>query len=197
MIDSYLRTPYQRWCVEPVLGKLVSWRLKPGALTLGGVIAGLLSFTALVEGFSWVAVGLLVISGYLDTLDGSLARARGGGTAHGAVNDIVADRFVEFLLILGLFLVDPVSRGFWALMMLGSVLLCVTTFLVVGIFMDNQSDKSFHYSPGVMERTEAFLLFGLMMLLPGYFSFLAALFSGLVFLTALLRLRDFRMFTTE
>lgn len=105
--------------------------------------------------------------------------------------DITADRLVEFSVILGLLLVNPVSRAIPALWMLGSVLLCVTTFLVIGIFSENSGEKSFHYSTGIMERAEAFCFFILMALLPKYFNPLAWTFTGLVFLTAAIRTWQF------
>ena len=75
--------------------------------------------------------------------------------------------------------------------MLGSILLCITSFLVVGIFTPNHSSKSFHYSPGLIERAEAFLFFIVMIFVPYYFTFFAFLFATLVALTALIRLWQF------
>ena len=75
--------------------------------------------------------------------------------------------------------------------MLGSVLICITSFLVVAIVSDNQSEKSFYYSPGLMERAEAFIFFILMIWLPQYFSFLSMSFIILVSYTALKRVYDY------
>lgn len=52
-------------------------------------------------------------------------------------------------------------------------------------------EKNFHYSPGVMERAEAFIFFIAMMLWPSAFGKLAALFSVLVLFTAGIRLHQF------
>lgn len=71
----------------------------------------------------------------------------------------MVDRVVEFVVVLALWFVAPQQRGLWCLLMLGSMLLCITSFLVVGIFSENQSQKSFHYSSGLMERAEAFSFF--------------------------------------
>ncbi len=139
----------------------------------------------------YLAFTLLIITGYLDILDGSVARAVGYPSSIGAVLDIVSDRIVEFSVIVGLFAVDPVSRGLICLLMSGSVLICITSFLVVGIFVPNTGEKSFHYSPGLMERSEAFLFFGLMMLFPSLFMWLGILFVVLVALTAVIRVKEF------
>ena len=131
------------------------------------------------------------MTGFLDTLDGSLARHLKTTSPKGTVFDITSDRLVEFSIILGLYAFDPTHRALGTLLMLGSVLICVTSFLVVGIFEDNQTEKGFHYSPGIMERAEAFLFFGAMILFPSYFMILAILFTSLVFLTAVIRLSQF------
>lgn len=46
----------------------------------------------------------------------------------GTILDIIFDRIVEFAIIFGLFTVDPVHRAGIALFMLGSILICVTSF---------------------------------------------------------------------
>ena len=55
----------------------------------------------------------------------------------------------------------------------------------------NQTEKSFNYSEGIMERPEAFIFFALMILFPNWFPVLASLFSALVFLTAMIRVLEF------
>ncbi|MCP3679332.1 MAG: CDP-alcohol phosphatidyltransferase family protein [Gammaproteobacteria bacterium] len=92
------------------------------------------------------AVTVLLLSGYFDALDGTVARASGRSSAQGTMLDIVSDRVVEFAVIFALFLADPLQRGAWCLLMLGAVFICVTSFLVVGIFHENTSHKGFHYS---------------------------------------------------
>jgi len=98
---------------------------------------------------------------------------------------------VEFAVILGLFFVDANERALPSLVMLGSILLCITTFLVVGIFVENQSVKSFFYSPGLIERAEAFIFFSIMILFPSTFMVAAYLFSALTFFSAIFRFWEF------
>lgn len=191
MIDSYFRSSYQSVCVNPLLNKLTRLNVSPHMYTWGALLSGLAIIPSLNYQKPWLALCLLLISGFLDTVDGSVARAKNQATPRGAVFDIVSDRIVEIAVILGLFAVDPTSRGLLCLLMLGSAFLCVTTFLVVGIFMQNEGYKSFYYSPGIMERAEAFLFFSVMILFPVTFTPLAILFSILVFTTALVRIWQF------
>lgn len=189
MIDSYYRQVYQKVCVEPILPFFD--RLSPQTLTLSSCFLGLIVCPLVIFDFRWIAFLALLLSGFLDTLDGSLARYLNLVTPKGAALDIVSDRMVEFAVIMGLFFVDTNVRAFPSLLMLGSILLCITTFLVVGIFVENQSVKSFFYSPGLIERSEAFLFFSIMILFPSTFVVAAYLFSALTFFTAIYRLSEF------
>lgn len=191
MIESYVRPIYQKTFCDPlarILGKSVS----PNFITLMGTLVGIAIIPALHYDFINLGLALLVTTGIFDTLDGTVARLFQKDSSYGTVLDITGDRIVEFSIVLGLFFVSPETRTLGCLLMLGSILICVTSFLVVGIFSEKQSQKGFHYSPGLMERPEAFLFFAAMMLLPTLFSELAFLFTFLVFLTAALRVIEFK-----
>ena len=190
MIEAYIRPPYQRFLVNPA-AKALKNKISPNQLTLLSGIVGCLILPCLYFGAHFFAIMLLLLSGYLDTLDGTLARLTQQSSDWGSVLDIISDRLVEFVVILGLWFVAPETRSFWIIMMLGSVLFCITSFLVVGIFSANASEKSFYYSPGMIERAEAFAFFIAMIVWPDWFSILAFLFALLVFITAIIRLKQF------
>ena len=190
MLETYIRKPYQQALVNPI-AKMLNKKVSPNQLTLLSGVIGVLVLPCLYFGAYILAIILLLASGYLDTLDGTLARLTNQSSDWGSVLDITVDRIVEFVVILSLWLVAPEMRSFWVIMMLGSILLCITSFLVVGIFNANQSEKSFHYSPGVMERAEAFAFFIAMMMFPSWFSLLSFIFCVLVVATAVIRLKQF------
>lgn len=190
MLEIYFRPFYQKILVDPLVVGVGKY-LSPNKITFLACFTGILVLPALFLHQIAIGCGLVLLSGYLDTLDGSIARANNTTSSIGTAFDIVSDRTVESAIIIGLFFIDPLYRAGLALGMLGSVLLCVTSFLVVGIFTENTSGKAFHYSPGLIERTEAFIFFILMLLLPNYFQTLATLFIFLVLLTTYLRLREF------
>ncbi|WP_242602259.1 CDP-alcohol phosphatidyltransferase family protein [Legionella nagasakiensis] len=190
MIETYIRAPYQRILVYPI-ARGVRDRISPNQLTLLSGLSGFLILPCMYFEARVFAIILLLLSGFLDTLDGTLARLTQHSSNWGSVLDITTDRLVEFIVILSLWMVAPETRSFGVIMMLGSVLLCITSFLVVGIFTTNDSEKGFYYSPGIMERAEAFVFFIAMIVWPAYFSVLAFLFSFLVLLTAVIRLKEF------
>ena len=169
---------------------LAKIRLAPKYFTLFAALTGSATLPALFYSTP-LALTFLALTGLFDILDGKIARATNRVTDTGALLDICSDRFVEFIVVLALYLVEPHTRGLPCLLIMGSILLCVTTFLTVGIFTANSSEKSFHYNRGIMERPEAFGFFAAMMLFPTYFFPLAILFTTLTTLTALIRTRQF------
>jgi archaetidylinositol phosphate synthase len=191
MIDSKYRSHYQILIVDPLMRWKIFHKISPILLTILGGVVGIAVCPLLAFHQTQWAITALFLSGFMDTLDGSLARHLQKTSSKGAVLDIVMDRSVEFATILGLFLIEPESRAIYCLFMLGAVLLCVTSFLVVGIFLQNQSEKSFHYSPGIIERFEAFLFFAAMIVGPDYFTTLAVVFTVLVILTTGIRVGQF------
>ncbi|MFN4174912.1 MAG: CDP-alcohol phosphatidyltransferase family protein, partial [Parachlamydiaceae bacterium] len=190
MIDSFGRSFYQRRVIEPLLPSLSSF--SPITVTFFALISGVLVLPLLAMRYSMGAFLCLMISGFLDTLDGSIARYKNQTTPFGAALDIIGDRMVEVSVVMGLYFFQPEERALNCLLMLGSILFCITSFLVVGIFTQNDTEKGFHYSPGMIERTETFIFFSIMILFPVVFSFVSYLFTALVFFTAFVRLWQFR-----
>lgn len=192
MIDSCFRPIFQRYCVDPFARQLTKCTcISPVSMTLCAMLFGVLAGFFIVENFKLWASIFLLLSGYFDSLDGTLARFRQQASDKGAVLDIVADRVVEFSVILGLLLIAPAVRAVPIVWMLGATMICLTSFLVVGIFQQNHSQKSFHYSAGVMERPEAFVFFLVMLWWPAGFIGLAWVYTSLVFYTAFYRVYQF------
>ena len=190
MIEAYTRPLYQFFLVDPI-AKMIRHQCKPRDVTFAACLSGVLTLPTLLLGWPKLAILFLMISGYLDTLDGTLARISNQTSKSGTVLDIVSDRIVEFAVIFGLFAYDPSHRALLSFFMLGSCYLCITSFLVVGIFSPNDTKNSFYYSPGIIERTEAFIFFIAMIALPNYFYLLASLFTILVLLTSFIRIKQF------
>lgn len=182
--------------VRPFLKVPLIRRADPKLLTFLGLLFGIMIPFFLPLRLPFLALFCLALSGLFDLLDGAVARHSNASSELGAVFDITSDRVVEFLIVLGLFLVAPEERGLMSLLMLGSILFCITTFLVVGIFSVNTTEKSFYYSPGLIERGEAFAFFALMMVFPSVFTLLSSLFTGLVLLTGLIRIYQFFLNTS-
>lgn len=120
-------------------------------------------------------------------MDGSLARLTGRSSAWGTTMDLVFDRLVEISVMLGLAARFPESR-FAMLWLMGSIIFSITVFLAVGALAEKKGIRSFYYQAGLLERTEGFVLFSAMILLPGYLLPLTYLFAGLETFTGMQRL---------
>jgi archaetidylinositol phosphate synthase len=195
MLEKRYRNIYQSLCVNPILN-IIGNKVSPIYITILSGVVGVLVIPALYFDVRILAICLILLSGYLDTLDGSVARHNDATSDTGSVLDIFTDRIVEGAIIIGLFLVDQ-HRGFICLLMLFAILLCITAFLVVGVFTTNGSQKSFFYSNGLIERAEAFIFFILMIILPGYFTILGIIFVILVLITAFLHLWLFYKYSSK
>jgi CDP-diacylglycerol--glycerol-3-phosphate 3-phosphatidyltransferase len=96
-----IETGYYRILETRIVPKLIDWRLTPNHITYGGLLISMLA------GFSFIYVPLLggvftLLTGLLDTLDGSLARATGQSKKFGAFLDSVLDRYTELMIYLGI-----------------------------------------------------------------------------------------------
>jgi archaetidylinositol phosphate synthase len=190
MIETALRPGLQRIVINPIVKRLPA-SITPNTITIAGLCIGSCVLPLLLLHQPWLAVLCLCLSGLADTMDGSLARLREKTSDLGGVIDIISDRWVEAITIIALCGVAPAERGLLSAIMLGTVLLCVTSFLLVGMFSENHGEKSFYYSPGMIERAEAFAFFIAMILAPRNFTVLAICFSLLVLLTTATRLYQF------
>ena len=114
-----------------------------------------------------VAVIVLWISGYLDAVDGAMARRSNSSSSFGTLLDIVSDRIVEvgIVLVLGIKFVD-LRYNF--IVLTACILMSMTIFLTVGALSEKKGVKSFYYQAGVAERSEGFIFFSLMILFPSY-----------------------------
>lgn len=190
MIESYVRPLYQRLAIEPFVPYFMD-RFSENQIRYCSIGVGIGVALALLIGFPILSSIFLLISGYLITMDRSIARLSGKSIQVNSVLDIVSDRIVEFAIILGLMAVDPTHRAWLAFLMLGSSYICVTSFLIVAVFIQTDSSKELRYTPGIMERAEAFLFFLFMIWMPNHFSLLAILFTVLMLLTSYIRVKQF------
>ena len=97
---SYLAEPYYRWLDKRILPYVNRLTLSPNQFTLVGV---LLAAAVPIGFFLYPVVGLLfmLISGFVDTLDGLLARRRNAASVFGAFLDSTLDRISDFFYIFG------------------------------------------------------------------------------------------------
>jgi len=130
---------YYKILEKYIVPKLIDWRLTPNHITYGGLLISMLA------GLSFIYVPLLggaltLLTGLLDTLDGSLARATGQNKNFGAFLDSVLDRYTELMIYLGIwfyFYRNSADTSFYLLLILlilfGSLMVSYTRARAEGL----------------------------------------------------------------
>ncbi|MBN1896702.1 MAG: CDP-alcohol phosphatidyltransferase family protein [Candidatus Aenigmarchaeota archaeon] len=77
--------------------------LSPNQWTLLSILPALGAFWFLVQGEYIYAAGMFIVSGFLDMVDGAVARETGKVSKKGAYLDTIVDRYVEFIVVFGIF----------------------------------------------------------------------------------------------
>lgn len=160
------------------------------ALTLAGLACGVLAALLVLLGQPVAGVATLWFSGLLDAADGTLARLTRPSPL-GAIMDITFDRVVEVAMILALAWLHPEAR--MALLALTAIIVVgMSLFLSIGAAVANTSAKSFHYAPGLAERTEGFIFLSVMALDTPRLTAWTTLFAAAILFTMYQRFRDAR-----
>ncbi len=188
MLEQRVRPWFQRYFVLAI-AKYCATRVSANTVTLLSLIVGLCA-AVMVVFEPMVAIVLLLLSGYLDILDGSIARLQNSSSPLGTMLDILSDRLVESFMIIAIFVVQP-QFAIVGLVMMMSITVCISSFLLVGIFSQQESQKSFYYSAGLMERAETFIFFIVMIVFPSSVLWLGILFTVLVLWTTFYRVWEF------
>lgn len=179
-----------RYSIQPLFDilakRLILLRLKPNHITWIAFGVGVSASVLVGTGKIFLSIILLWLSGLLDVLDGTVARLTDSTSKGGAYMDLILDRMVESLYILGFAYRFP--QGYYAyLLFYIAVIFNFTTFIVAGALFQNNSSKSMHYDVGIAERTETFLVFTLITLLPIHIISILLIFDGLIFITGIIR----------
>ncbi|WP_141603997.1 CDP-alcohol phosphatidyltransferase family protein [Terrilactibacillus laevilacticus] len=161
MLDTKAK-PYVAPALNFLANRLLAWRLTANQVTIAGFFVGIAAAIFLYFNMIMISIVLLWLSGLMDALDGTMAR-KTQKTAFGTVLDVTFDRLVEAGIIVSLALKYP-DNQFILLLLMTSILIGITVFLVIGNVVKNEGLKSFHYATGIAERTEGFILLTVMML---------------------------------
>ena len=184
MLDTHARK-YVNPIIELGAEFLLKLKLTPNNVTILALLLGVSTSIFLYFDMQIIAVTLLWVSGYLDAVDGAMARSN-SSSSFGTLLDIVSDRIVEvsIVLVLGLKFVDV---RYNLIVLTVCILMSMTIFLTVGALSEKKGVKSFYYQAGVVERSEGFIFFSLMILIPSYLGIITNIFSILIIITAIQR----------
>lgn|SRR5699024_10755616 len=185
MLDTHARK-YVNPIIELGAKFLLKLNLTPNNVTILALLIGVSTSIFLYFDMQISAVILLWVSGYLDAVDGAMARKSNSSSSFGTLLDIVSDRIVEvsIVLVLGFKFIDV---RYNLIILTVCILMSMTIFLTVGALSEKKGVKSFYYQAGVAERSEGFIFFSLMILIPSYLGIITNIFSVLIIITAIQR----------
>ncbi|SNS83713.1 Phosphatidylglycerophosphate synthase [Anaerovirgula multivorans] len=187
MIDTKCRTKFQP--IFDIMAKqLVILNITPKSITWLAFGVGTLASLFAAGGWMISSILALWLSGLLDVLDGTVARLTGKTSKGGAYMDLILDRMVEAIYILAFTYRFPQANYAYFLFYI-VVIFNFTTFIVAGALFQNDGVKSMHYDIGIAERTETFIVFTLMALLPSYIFPILMTFNAIILITGIIRFR--------
>lgn len=181
MLDTHARK-YINPAIDLGADFFIKCKLTANQVTVIALLLGISTSIFIYFDMPIISFIVLWISGYLDAVDGAVARKSKVSSSFGALFDILSDRIVEIGMILVLGLKYENAR-FYLMILLACILISMTVFLTVGALTEKKGIKSFYYQAGVAERSEGFILFSLMFLFQGYLSILTNIFSILILIT--------------
>lgn len=189
MLDATLRCVIDRALI--VRGRGLAGRgVKADAITLAGLVIGMVAAALVALGHPGLALAPLLLSRVFDGLDGAVARA-GLPTEVGGYLDISADFLFYGAVPLAFVLADPARNGAAGAFLLCSFYVNGATFLGYammavrrGLTTTVRGVKSLYFSGGLPEGTETILFLSLLCFRPGAFVTLTWVFSSLCFHTA-------------
>ena len=182
MIDTKLRKYIQK-PIDKVAIKIHQKKISPNIITILALFIGLIA--ALLYALNYlviIPILLLWLSGFLDVLDGSLARIANRKSNFGTIMDITFDRIVEGAMILAIVFRNP-ELSILAIILLIAILISISIFLSFGACVENDSEKTFKYQVGLAERTEGFIMFTLIMLFLNHQAVLMVIFITIIVIT--------------
>ncbi|MPN07208.1 hypothetical protein SDC9_154474 [bioreactor metagenome] len=190
MLDTHARK-YVNPFIEKGANFFIKLKLSADSVTILALLLGIFASILLYFNQNIIAVLILWLSGYLDAVDGAIARKTNSSSSFGTVLDITSDRIVEIgiIIVTGIKFVDV---RFNLMILLSCILLSMVIFLTVGAVSEKSGIKSFYYQAGVAERSEGFIMFSIMMLSKTYLGIVINIFAFIILITALQRMIEAR-----
>jgi phosphatidylglycerophosphate synthase len=135
-------------CVKPLTQRGVS----PNVISIASLGLAFIAAVFYTSGMIFMGGVTLLLSGFTDTLDGSIARITGQTTKYGALLDSTLDRYAEFFIFFGLIIY---FHNGW---MVAVVLLALMGSIMVSYIKARAESLGQTKNVGIMQRPERLVL---------------------------------------
>ena len=98
-----------RWLLDKIVGALAATCINPNVLTFFGLLVNFIGAAMFATGRFRTGALFIFAAGFLDMLDGQVARRQNRVTAFGAFYDSTLDRYADMALYMGLLVYYSVS----------------------------------------------------------------------------------------
>ncbi|HNZ84189.1 MAG TPA: CDP-alcohol phosphatidyltransferase family protein [Candidatus Pacearchaeota archaeon] len=182
-----------KWLEDLTSGIFTKIPLTANQFTLLSIVFALGSMYFLFNQEIWMGILMFLISGYLDLIDGAVARKSGTASKVGAYIDTIVDRYVEVILCIGMMFLPfddvwNISRYIWITLVISGSL--ITTYAKAAA--KEKDLVSQELKGGLLSRGERILLLLAVLILTQYdwtfASYLLAATAILANFTALQRI---------
>ncbi len=138
--------------LEAVIRPLVRLGVSPNFISFVSLLAALLSAYCYARNAIFTGGLLLLFTGFLDTMDGTIARLSGQSTRFGALLDSTLDRYAEFFIFFALLILFRQDWVFYV------VLLALMGSVMVSYVKARSQSLGKTRSVGLMQRPERLIL---------------------------------------
>jgi len=98
-----------KWLLDKIVGVLAATGVNPNFLTFLGLVVNFVAAANFALGYFRIGALIIFFAGFLDILDGQVARRQNRVTAFGAFYDSTLDRYADMALYMGLLVYYSVS----------------------------------------------------------------------------------------
>jgi phosphatidylglycerophosphate synthase len=188
MLDAAIR-PHIDKPLAVVAKQAVAWGVSANTATVLAFALGIAAAALVAAQLYWPALALLLVSRFLDGLDGAIARQT-QLTDLGGYLDITLDFIVYAAVVFAFALADPVRNALAAAFLTTSFMAPAATFLAYAIFAQKhgitteiRGAKSLYYLGGLTEGFETILTLCLMCAFPDWFAVFAVVYGVMCWIT--------------
>jgi len=137
--------------LNPIAIALVKVHITPNVLSLTGIVLAFISAFLYYNEDLWLAASLLLVSGFLDALDGAVARAGRKVTKFGGFLDSLLDRYADSAVIVAIIIAGLCDLLFGLAALIGTLLVSYSRARA-------ESEGIQMSGIGLMERAERIVL---------------------------------------
>jgi CDP-diacylglycerol--glycerol-3-phosphate 3-phosphatidyltransferase len=156
---TVIEKEYYSFLERHLVPRLIQLRLKPNHVSFLGLLSSVMAGVSFVF-YPFFGGFFTLVTGLLDTLDGSLARALGQNKKFGAFLDSVLDRYTELIIYLGIWCYFY-RRGTTTPLISLTLLLILFGSLMVSYTRARAEGLGVRCLAGVFQRGERIVLLGL------------------------------------